>query len=94
MARLHEHISNQRWDMLHELSTGLVRNDDLIAIEDLAPSNMVRNYTLARSIPDASWGAFRRQLEYKPAWHGKQVVTVDRFFPSSQSAPVGVAWIW
>ena len=93
VARLHEHIANQRQDMLHKLSTQLIRQNDVICIEDLTPKNMAKNQRLAKSIADVSWGEFRRQLEYKAKWQHKALVVVDRFFPSSQlCSACGAQW--
>ena len=93
VARLYEKITNQRNDTINKLSTELVRNYDLISIEDLSPKNMIRNHKLALSISDASWGEFRRQLKYKASWYGKVLVTIDRFYPSSQLCSVcGTQW--
>ncbi|WP_019631225.1 RNA-guided endonuclease InsQ/TnpB family protein [Actinomadura atramentaria] len=83
-ARTHARITDRRRDFLHKLTTRLVRENQTVVIEDLAVRNMVKNHSLARAISDASWTELRSMLEYKCAWYGRELVVIDRFFPSSK----------
>jgi putative transposase len=84
VARLQARIADCRKDFLHKLSTRLINENQVIAIETLAVSNMQKIHSLAKSITDASWSEFVRQLEYKSLWYGRELVGIDRWYPSSK----------
>ena len=85
VARAHRKVRASRADFLHRTSTALVRDHDVIVIEDLAVKNMVRNRNLAKAISDCGWGTFRRMVEYKAARAGRHVIVIDRWYPVSKT---------
>ena len=85
VARVHAKIADARQDFLHKTTTGLIRRFDVIAIEDLNISGMVRNRRLARAICCTGWGEHRRMLNYKAERYGRTIAVVDRWYPSSKT---------
>lgn len=84
VAKLHEHISNQRKDFLHKLSSELINENQVICLEDLQVKEIQQNKYLSQSVSDVGWYEFRRQLEYKAKWYGRTISFVDKWYPSSQ----------
>ena len=88
LARLHARVADRRRDHLHKLTTRLVRENQVIVVEDLNVLGMLKNHRLARVISDAAWRMLFTFLKYKCAWYGRDFVEVDRFFPSSKTCSV------
>ncbi len=93
LALLHEKIANIRKDYLHKVSTEIIKNQDIISVEDLALKNMVKNHKLAQALSDVALGMFYTMLEYKANWNDKSFVKIDRFFPSSKTCS-NCGWIY
>lgn len=85
LAKCYLKIINIRKDYLHKITNQISNENQIICLEDLAVSNMLKNHKLAQAISDVSWHEFKRQLEYKCKWKGRQLVIIDRFFPSSKT---------
>ena len=85
LANIYEKITNQRNTYLHQITSKLVNENQVICIEDLNVKGMMQNHKLAKSIQELSLFEFRRQLEYKCKWYGRQLIVIDRFYPSSKT---------
>jgi putative transposase len=84
VAKVYAEIADARKDFLHKLTTQIIRENQTIVVEDLAIKNMMKNHKLALAISDASWGELIRQLSYKCEWYGRELIKIDRWFPSSK----------
>lgn len=84
LAKLHYRISNIRKDCLHKITSKVINENQVIILEDLKVSNMMKNHKLAQAISDVGLYEFRRQIEYKAKWNGRKVIFADTFYPSSK----------
>ena len=85
LSKLHNKISNIRKDSSHKATTKIIRDNQTIVLENLKISNMLKNHCLAQAISDMSANEFRRQLEYKAKWYGREIIIADTFYPSSKT---------
>jgi len=85
VGKLQVKIANIRHNHLHQITSKLINENQVICLEDLSVKNMMANRCLSKSIGDASWGELVRQLTYKARWYGRKVIKIDRFFPSSKT---------
>jgi putative transposase len=85
LARQHQKVVDQRNNYLHQVTTKLINDNQVICLEDFSVKNMIKNHKLAQAISDVSWGSLVSMLKYKAAWHGRQVIQIDRWFPSSKT---------
>ena len=85
VAKIHEKITNSRMDLIHKTTSSLISDFDKIYLEDLNVKGMMKNHRLAKSIGDVSWGKFIDVLTYKAEWNNKEIIHIDRFFPSSKT---------
>ena len=85
LAKQYQKVTDQRNNYLHQVSTKLINDNQVIVLEDLAVKNMVKNHKLAQAISDVSWGSLVSMLKYKAIWYNRQVIHIDRFYPSSKT---------
>jgi putative transposase len=88
LARQYEKITNSRNDHLHKISTEIIKNHDIICVEDLKVKNLIKNHSLAESFGDVALGTFYSMLQYKAEWNNRQFIKIDRFYPSSKTCNI------
>jgi putative transposase len=84
VAKIHAKIADRRRDYQHQLSTRIIRENQVICVESLSVKNMVKNHCLAKAISDVGWSEFVRQLSYKAEWYGRRLIKIDKFYPSTK----------
>jgi putative transposase len=85
LAKEYQQVTDQRNNYLHQVSSKLINDNQVIVLEDLAVKNMLKNHKLAQAISDVSWGSLVSMLKYKAIWHNRKIVQIDRWYPSSKT---------